>query len=106
MLKSRTLLCWGAFCVFAASLLSSWASAQQTRPSAEELFPETTVLFLQIQNVRELAEDFSNTNMGNLMKQEKVAPLAEELWGQAKEAYGEVQDQVGVSLEDFQSLPA
>jgi len=104
--KSRTLLCWGAFCVFAAGLLNSWAQAQQTRPSAEELFPETTVLFLQIQNVRELAEDFSSTNMGNLMKQEKIAPLAEELWGQAKEAYSEVQDQVGVSLEDLQSLPA
>lgn len=79
--------------------------AQQARPTAEELFPETTVLFLQIQNVRELAEDFAQTNMGNLMKQEKIAPLAEEIWGQAKEAYADVQDEIGLSLEDFQSLP-
>lgn len=78
---------------------------QQARPTAEELFPETTVLFLQIQNVRELADDVMNTNMGNLMKQEKIAPLAEELWGQAKEAYAEVQDEVGFALEDIQSLP-
>ncbi|MFN6208679.1 MAG: DUF3352 domain-containing protein [Planctomycetota bacterium] len=91
--------------LFGLLLPASLATGQQARPAAEELFPETTVLFLQIQNVRELAEDFMSTNMGNLMKQEKIAPLAEELWGQAKEAYAEVQDEVGVSLEDMQSLP-
>lgn len=101
--------CWSTCRILGLALIGfCWVGtslSQTSRPSAEDLFPETTVLYLQIQNIRDLAEDFNQSNMGHLLRHEKIAPLTEELWGQAKEAYAQVQDEVGISLEDIQSLP-
>ena len=94
-----------SFAVAACFVCSGLNAQQRTRPSAEDLFPENTVLFLQIQDLRDLAMDFNNSNGGQLLKNEKIAPLVDELWGQAKEAYSQVEEQVGLSLADIQSLP-
>lgn len=84
-------------------VLPSWA--QSTRPTTDKLLPETTVMYIQLQNLRELAQDFRSTNFGRMLQDEKVAPLIDDLFAQAKEAYADVQDQVGLSWEDFENLP-
>ncbi len=77
-----------------------------TRPSTQELLPETTVAFVQIDDFRDLMGKMSESSMGKLIKDEAVAPLLDGLWDEAKTAYNDVKDQVGVSLEDIQALPS
>ena len=76
------------------------------RPSSDELLPETTVVYLQIHDTRELAEKLQDTNMGKLIANEQIAPLVGDLYSTAQDAYSEVEDQVGLSLDEIQSLPA
>ncbi len=90
---------------FATWMLVFPCWAQSTRPTTDKLLPETTVMYIQLQNLRELAQDFRSTNIGRMLQDEKVAPLVDDLFAQAKEAYSEVQDQVGLAWEDFENLP-
>ncbi len=76
------------------------------RPPTQDLLPETTVAFFQIDNFRDLVVKMNESSMGQFAQDEAVAPLLAGLWDEAKTAYDDVKDQVGVSLEDLQSLPA
>ncbi len=76
------------------------------RPASDQLLPETTVAYIQIQNVRELVEKFRESNAGQMLQDERIAPLAQELYKSVTEAYSEVEESVGLSLEEIQSLPA
>ena len=93
--------------VLSTLLLPGIVSAQSAeRPNSDELLPETTVAYVQIQNVRELFEKMGETNMGKMMEDENIAPLVGDLLQTAQDAYAEVEDRVGLSLEEIQSLPA
>ncbi len=93
--------------VLSTLLLPGIVSAQSAeRPNSDELLPETTVAYVQIQNVRELFEKMGETNMGKMMEDENIAPLVGDLFQTAQDAYAEVEDRVGLSLEEIQSLPA
>ena len=62
--------------VLSTLLLPGIVSAQSAeRPNSDELLPETTVAYVQIQNVRELFEKMGETNMGKMMEDENIAPL-------------------------------
>ncbi len=79
---------------------------EKERPATQELLPETTVAFVQIDNIRDFMTKMSESAVGQMMQEESIAPLAEGLWGEAKSAYAEYEDQIGVSLEDLQQFPA
>lgn len=79
---------------------------EELRPPTEELLPETTVAFVQIDNVRDFMGKMSQSPVGQLFSDEEVSPLVEELWGQAQSAYAEYEEEIGVSMEDLQSFPA
>lgn len=81
-------------------------TVKSDRPPTEELLPESTVVFIQMDNIRDFMTKMNDSSIGKMLADESVAPLAESLWGEAKSAYSEVQDQVGVSLEDLQAFPA
>jgi hypothetical protein len=87
------------------SLASANAGAQD-RPATEELLPETTVLFLQIDDWNDLYTKFQENSAFRLLRDEKIAPLAEGMWNEAKSAYQEeLEERVGVALDDIQSIP-
>lgn len=93
-------------------MVSLWAwplaaplSAQQLRPPTDQLLPETTVFYFQVFDVRQFMEQMSKTNFGQMFQDEKVAPLVEDLYQQAKDAFRENQDQIGVSWEDLEGFP-
>jgi hypothetical protein len=90
-----------------ASLAFSARTAKaQNRPATEDLLPETTVLFLQIDDWNDLYTKFQENSTFKLLRDEKVAPLVENMWNVAQDAYKEeLEDQVGLSLKDFQELP-
>ena len=76
------------------------------KPPTQELLPETTVAFVQIDNFRDMMEKMRESSMGKLMQDEAVAPLVEGLWDEARMAYADVEDKVGVSFDDIQALPS
>jgi hypothetical protein len=68
--------------------------------------PETTVLFVQIDNWNDLVSKFQESSMMKMLRDEKVAPLVENLVSEARQAYkDELEDQVGVALQDFENIP-
>jgi hypothetical protein len=40
-----------------------------------------------------------------MLRDEQIAPLVDDLWGQAQDAFTDYQDQIGFSWEDMQQLP-
>ncbi len=88
--------------LLAASMV---ASAQPDRPNAADLFPERTSFFVHVQDTRELFEDLKESNFGRMLSDERLAPFIQKAYGTVADAYEEVEDDMGVSLSDLQSLP-
>lgn len=88
-------------------VLTGVAAAQEgQRPKTEDLFPETAVVFVQIDDIRDFMSKMADSNFGRMLQDERIAPLAGELYQQALDAYSDVEDRVGLSAEEIQSLPA
>ncbi len=77
----------------------------QQRPSTDDLLPETTVVFVQLDNWRDFVEKFRQGSLGQMLNDERIAPIARNAWEEAQNAYKEVEDEVGVALDDFVNLP-
>lgn len=75
------------------------------RPSATKLLPDSTVAFVHVADAEELVEKFKETSVGRIGRDEQIRPLVGQLYGSANEAFLEVQDQVGLSLDELLSLP-
>ena len=100
---------WSSLVVVMVAGFAPVASAQvdpETRPDTQDLLPETTVAFVQIDDFRDMMGKMSESAIGKMTRDEAIAPLLEGLWDEAKLAYDEVKDDVGVSLEDLQALPS
>jgi hypothetical protein len=77
----------------------------QQRPPAAKLFPESTVVYVQINDLKQLIQDMQESNFGRLLQDEKMRPFVEALYGEALDAYQEVKDDVGFDLEELMSIP-
>lgn len=86
-----------------AVLACSVASAD--RPGSPELLPASTLAFVRVRNAREMVEKFQETSAGRMFQDEEIKPMVDHLYGSAEEAYGEVEERIGLSLNDLLSLP-
>ncbi len=86
-----------------ALLFPSGVSAQ--RPSAPELMPDNTLLFVRIHNVMELRDRFTQTAIGRMVQDPQMKPLVDELYRSASKAFDKLQQQVGVSLPELLQIP-
>lgn len=77
----------------------------ETRPRTQELLPETTVMFVQIDNFEDMMLKSEDSRAARMLADEDIAPLLEGLWDEAKLAYEDVKDEVGLELDDFTNLP-
>lgn len=75
------------------------------RPLAPQLLPKQTLAYLRIRDAKQLAERFNETALGRMSQEEKIRPLIAQLYGSAAEAFTQVEDEVGVPLEDILKLP-
>lgn len=97
---------FSALLLMTATFLAPHVAVAQQRPKAAKLLPENTLVYVQIDNFRQLAEDMQNSNFGRLLQDEQMAPLVEALYGEALSAYEDVKENVGVDLEDLMNLPS
>jgi hypothetical protein len=73
------------------------------RPATEDLLPETTVVYFQVDNVQETIPRMFGAG---IMEDENIAPFLERMYEEAETAYAEsVQDKVGMTLEQIRELP-
>lgn len=78
------------------------------RPQAVDLLPERTALYVNVNNIRDLVTDLQESNFGRMLQDERIAPLVQELYGEAKDSLDNFMENedVGFSMSDFMSLPA
>ena len=85
----------------------TYAQELPDRPPTIELLPETTVAFVRIESFRELMEKWQDGVGGQFIRDENVAPLVERIGEEIQKNYSELaEEEVGLTLEELQSLPA
>lgn len=92
-----------AVLAFGMSLFAG--SVQAERPMAPELLPEKTLALIRVPDSREFVEKFRESAMGRMLQDEQVKPLATQLYGSLADAFGRVQDQVGLPLDKLLAIP-
>ncbi len=76
------------------------------RPDTQRLLPETTVGLVKLRNFREYVEKTKDSGVGKLLQSDSVKPLVEGIYESAAKQYENVEQQVGLSLEEVQSIPS
>lgn len=75
------------------------------RPSAPKLLPESTVAYIRVDNSRELVDLMRSSNLGRALQDEQIRPLVGALYGSVSDAFKQVEEQVGSSLDELLSIP-
>ena len=86
-------------------LLGSALPSLAARPTAPRLLPQKTLLYVRVNDVIELIDRFQETSVGQITQDAKIRPLIQQLYGDALKAFGSVEDEVGLSLEQLLKLP-
>ena len=96
------------FFLLGSSAVPAFAQSQELpeRPETQQLLPETTVGMLKLRNFSEFVEKMKNSGSGQMFQSESVAPLINSFYDNASKQYDNVSEDVGLSLEELQSLPS
>ncbi len=108
-MEKRGLISAGLLCLLAFILtlaIGLVPSRAQDRPATEALLPETTVLFVQLDNWQDFVDKMQDSSMGKMLSDRDVAPVVDNVWEELKSAYqSELKDEIGFELDDIVSLP-
>jgi hypothetical protein len=74
-------------------------------PIGAELLPPETVFMFSVPNVPELKERFNQTSSAKLLVDPEFQPFLEQIYEKVAEASKELNDEIGMSLDDLWSLP-
>lgn len=80
-------------------------SAMAQRPAAPRLLPKDTLLYLRVADMPDLIERFQETSAGRISQDAQVRPLLDHLWQALVEATAQVEEGLGVPLEDLLAIP-
>lgn len=75
------------------------------RPTVSKLLPEETLVYVRIPSVPVYVEKFSKSGMGKMVENPDLSSFIDQLYGEANIAFGPVEEQLGLSLNDLLSLP-
>lgn len=95
---------WLAAWVLVVSVSIS-GPALAARPSATELLPKNTVVYLSAADSHELVERFRQTAMGQMAQDPQLKPVLDSLYGAAVKSLATVESRLGVSVSDLLSIP-
>ncbi len=87
----------------AVSLLSPLAQAQ--RPVAPKLLPEQTLAYFRVLDTPQLITRFRETNIGRMGADEQIKPLVSEFYAALQELWGNIEERVGLPLDQVLSIP-
>ncbi|MBI1904237.1 MAG: DUF3352 domain-containing protein [Planctomycetia bacterium] len=81
------------------------ARASADRPSATRLLPDKTLAFISIPSTPDLIDRYKEASLYRMLQDEQLKPLVRQLYGSAAEAFGRIQDRVGLPLDEILKLP-
>jgi hypothetical protein len=67
--------------------------------------PEDTLLYVRIDDSGEAVRRFKQTALGRISRDPKIEPLIAQLYGSAVDAFRQIEERIGASLEDLLSIP-
>lgn len=94
-----------AFAVSASYLLAIAQPAVAQRPVAPKLLPVETLAILRVADTPLLIERFRQTSIGKIGQDESIKPLVSSLYATLKDAWGQIEEQVGLPLDQVLSIP-
>lgn len=86
-------------------VLTLSASTFAERPTAPKLLPEKTLAYIRIADSRELVDRFQATAFGRLFQDKQIQPLVSQLYGSASQLFMQIQQSIGVSLDELLAIP-
>ena len=92
------------FSLMMASLLAATSTAAD-RPAIPELLPLETVACVRVADSRNLVERFQETALGRMSKDPQIRPLLTQLFGSATDAFAQIEERLGLSLDQLLKLP-
>lgn len=87
------------------ALAQSAAAPATTKLTAPALFPERTLAYLRIDNVKEMKEPLGRSTMGKLSGDEKIKPILMEFYGSLINSTEAIREYTGLNLEEMLSIP-
>lgn len=102
-----------ALCALATlGLLAGSAAYGQTPPAesggkltAPQLFPEKTLAYLRIDNVKELKEAMGRSSLGKLSSDDQIRPILAEFYGSLVNSTEMIRERLGLNLDELLSIP-
>lgn len=80
--------------------------AYAERPPISRILPEDTLLYVRVPDPKQTLEDLKQSGTGRMMADEKMRPIAEKFYGVFAEMYAQVEEQVGLTLEEIEKIPS
>lgn len=91
--------CWLTSPIFAQD-------AVVERLTAPRLFPEKTLAYLRVNDVKQLREDLNGSSLGKLGNDEQLKPILSEFYGSLVRNTQQMQDVIGLNLDELLSIPS
>jgi hypothetical protein len=87
--------------------LVSWLApaVQAQRPVAPKLLPEQTLAYFRVLDTPQLISRFRETSIGRMGQDEQIKPLVSEFYAALQELWGNIEDRVGLPLDQVLSIP-
>ena len=86
-------------------MLAPLTDARAERPGAPKLLPEKTLAYLRVTDTPLLVERFRETALGRMVRDEQVRPLVQQLYGSVQNAWKNIEDRVGLPLDELLKIP-
>lgn len=85
----------------------SWLApaARAERPVAPKLLPENTLAYFRILDTPQLITRFRETSIGRMGQDEAIKPLVSEFYAALQELWGNIEERVGLPLNQVLDIP-
>lgn len=107
-MKSYFLASWSLVLATLVPLNASQTQAQEetARLTAPKLFPDKTLAYFRIDDVKKLKEDMGRSSFGKLSNDDKLKPILDEFYGTLVSSTKEMEEAIGLDLDELLSIPS
>lgn len=101
----RKVLLWPLLALWSCVVVGSPALDAADKASGAHLLPPETLAVFSVGNVPQFLEQIKNSQTGKMLEEPKLQPVRQEVLSKLREAFAEVERELGVTLADLQALP-
>ena len=103
LLLSSACLCYAVLTSISPSVAQQASEARLTAP---QLFPDTTLAYVRVDDVVKTREALQQSTLGKLGSDENLKPILSEFYGSLVNNTQQLQNAVGLNLDELLSLPS